>query len=742
MLVNTRPSLTVLFCSLLAATGLSAGDKNAVKLNTDVFPYNLSIGGTSTLPQIFFFNTDKGDFTYLRPQVEMAAKAGVHIYSFPLMVHMKPPTDEPDFTHAEKLLEKFIAIDPQAKFLVRLVLGPTWSWKAYNKKNDANVGEYFTYADGTTSRWVSFASDAFLDPTSVQLRKIVRHFEAKYPDRMLVYQVAPVLSEMFDVSYRQKGPDYSAANTMAFRRYLRERYGDAAGLRKAWGDDKVDFGSAQVPMPEQGRFPMTHVTGRRISAFYKPVEERAWIDYSEFYSKLISGHVIRWCRIVKEETSGNKMTAAFYGYLFTLPGSFAGHFNLAEVLDSEYVDILCSPVSYVDRAPGGPGSFMTPVDSVILHRKLWINEDDTRTHVIDVERHGRKPGFGATTAIDETIGVIDRNISNILAHGCGIWWMDLGASGAYNSPEVWDLIKERQAFFRRSEERRKSYSADVQLIVDEKSKMYFASDYSFSRSVFQRAITSLGRSSATVESYLLSDYVAGRTQKARMVVFATTFKVSAEQMSAVQKRLAKDKSHRVWCFLPGYIDGEGKYDTAHVEELTGFSIKLVPGRVASTGTYGSFADVRLVEVYDNLDLEERPVVSSEGCTIIGTYDSDGMASCAMKSARGIHSFYIGSPGSTVGLFRSIFETAAVHMWADRPAVVTRNSNYLSVYTGEKGKLTLHIPDGIEIRTTDGETLRKKPSTLPLNLDGTGIQWFEYTNRRSLWARIRQVFRRR
>jgi len=193
---------------------------------------------------------------------------------------------------------------------------------------------------------------------------------------------------------------------------------------------------------------------------------------------------------------------------------------------------------------------------------------------------------------------------------------------------------------------------------------------------------------------------------------------------------------------PGYIDGEGKYDTAHVEELTGFSIKLVPGRVASTGTYGSFADVRLVEVYDNLDLEERPVVSSEGCTIIGTYDSDGMASCAMKSARGIHSFYIGSPGSTVGLFRSIFETAAVHMWADRPAVVTRNSNYLSVYTGEKGKLTLHIPDGIEIRTTDGETLRKKPSTLPLNLDGTGIQWFEYTNRRSLWARIRQVFRRR
>jgi len=742
LIVNTRHSLTLLFCSLLAATALSAGDKNAVKLNPDVFPYNLSIGGKATLPQIFFFNTDKGDFTYLRHQVKMAARAGVHIYSFPLMVHMKHPTDEPDFAHAEKLLERFIAIDPQAKFLVRLVLGPTWSWKAYNKKNEANSGEYFTYADGTTSRWVSFASDAFLDPTSAQLRKIVRHFEGKYPERMLVYQVAPVLSEMFDVSYRQKGPDYSPANTMAFRRYLKERYGDAAELRQAWGDSKVDFSNAQVPMPEPGRFPMVHVMDRRISAFYKPVEERAWVDYSEFYSKLISDHVIRWCRIVKEETNGSKMTAAFYGYLFTLPGSFAGHFNLAEVLESEHVDILCSPISYVDRAPGGPGSFMSPVDSVILHKKLWINEDDTRTHVIDEKLHGRKPGFGAATNLDETIGVIDRNIANILAHGCGIWWMDLGASGTYNSPEVWNLIKERQAFFRNSEERRKSYSADVQLIVDEKSKMYFANDYSFSRSVFQRAITSLSRSSATVESYLFSDYVAGRTPKAKLVVFATTFRMSAEQMSAVQKRLAKEKSHRVWCFLPGYIDGDGKYDAANVERLTGFSVTLVPGRVASTGTYGSFTDVKLVEAYDNLDLEERPVVSDQGCTVIGTYDSDGRPSCAMKSANGVYSFYIGSPGSTVGLFRSIFETAAVHMWADRSALVTRNGKYLAVYTGKKGEITLSIPDGIELNTTDGRTFYRGPSTLPLDLAGTGIQWFGYTNRRSLWARIRRAFRRR
>ncbi len=267
-----------------------------------MFPYRFNVDGKATLPQIFFFNTDKGDDTYLRPQVEMAARAGVHIYSFPLSVPMKHPTDEPNFAHAESLLEKFIAIDPEAKFLVRLVLGPNWSWKKYREQNASNAGEYTRYADGTTSNTVSFASEDFLEPTSIQLRKIVRHFENKYPERMLVYHVASGHSEFFDIGYRPKGPDYSVANTAAFRKYLRERYQDVEALRKAWGDDSVSFDNGVLPMPEKGRFPMRLVLDRRVRAFYRPVEERAWIDYSQFYSKLMSDHVIRWCRIVKDKT--------------------------------------------------------------------------------------------------------------------------------------------------------------------------------------------------------------------------------------------------------------------------------------------------------------------------------------------------------------------------------------------------------------------------------------------------------
>jgi len=716
--------VALFLCCPCAFSAPQPENGSVAMLNTDVFPYSLNVDGQTTLPHIFFFNTDKGDFTYLRPQVEMAARAGVHIYSFPLYVPMVPGTDELNFGHAEQLLERFIVVDPQAKFLVRLVLGPTSLWKGFREKSEANAGEYFRYADGTTSGFVSFASDAFLEPTSRQLREIVRHFEGKYPERMLVYHVAPALSEFFDIGYREKGADYSPANTIAFREYLKERYRDVGRLRKAWGDEAITFESARVPMPAEGRFPMRLVLDRRIRAFYEPIEERAWVDYSQFYSELMSDHLIRWCKIVKEETGGNKMTAAFYGYLFTLPGSFCGHLDLEKVLKSEHVDVLCSPVSYHDRGSGGAGSFMSPVDSVVLNRKLWINEDDTRTHVIDVERHGGPPGFGVTASLDETLGVIDRNIANILTHGSGIWWMDLGASGMFNSQDVWDLIDRRQDLFRESEDAGKSTSADVHLIVDEESKTYFADDYGFDRSVLHNVLSALNRSSATVESYLLSDYVSGRTPRAELVVFANTFKMSQRQMRAVRARLARDKSHRVWCFLPGFIDGKGSYDTATVEKLTGFTISLQPGRVATEGAYGAFEGLTWNDGGNDLDLEERPMVSDRECTVIGRYISDNLPSCAMRSSDGVYSFYLGSPGASPELCRSILETAGVHVWADQPALVKKTNRYLFVYTGRAGELTLNVPDGMVLKGLDGETVSTTANRASLTTDETGARWFE------------------
>ena len=238
--------------------------------------------------------------------------------------------------------------------------------------------------------------------------------------------------------------------------------------------------------------------------------------------------------------------------------------------------------------------------------------------------------------------------------------------------------------------------------------------------------TELNRSSATVDTFLFSDYVAGRTPRAELVVFANCFKMSAQEAAAVQERLARDKSHRVWCYLPGYIGDTGKYDIANVAKITGFDVELVPGKIAATGTHGDLEEVTLLGMYARyLDLEERPVVRGEGCTIIGEYDSDGLPCAAMKSSNDVYSFFFGSPGIGVDCLRAILKMTSIHMWTDRPAVVTKNNKCLFVYTGKEGALTLNVPDGVTLKTTEGNPVPVEKNSLSLSVGKTGAQWFRF-----------------
>jgi hypothetical protein len=67
-------------------------------------------------------------------------------------------------------------------------------------------------------------------------------------------------------------------------------------------------------------------------------------------------------------------------------------------------ETLVSPYSYGYRGLGGDGPSMLPSESVRLHGKLCLVEDDTRTHV-DLEdvHHGRPPP-GSRLGDEQQIG--------------------------------------------------------------------------------------------------------------------------------------------------------------------------------------------------------------------------------------------------------------------------------------------------------------------------------------------------
>ena len=707
---------------------MDAANRNvSVKLIRESSPCQIGIDGQAVLPLIFFFNTDVQNNKYLAPQVKLAAGAGVHMYSFPLRLSMRPGTSEPDFEHGERLLRLFTDVDPEAKFLVRLVIGPHAGWKEFQPWGEAGLADRTRYADGTLGD-VSFASDHFGRPTDEQLRKIVAHYEASaFGERMIAYHCGGDHSEMFERSYRWKGPDYSPANTVRFRTWLRGEYASDAELQQAWHSPAASLAAAAIPRPDADRFPMRQTTDRRVPVFYDPQQQRDWIDYSLYYNELMSDYVIRWARIVKEVTSGKKLTIAFYGYLFTLPGSISGHLGLHKVLHCDALDILSSPYDYYDRAPGGTANFVTPVDSIELHGKLWINEDDARTHLMDPEVVNQSKAsllkVNLPNNMAQTLGVLDRNIAAVHAHGCGIWWMDLIAAGSFNSPEIWEMIQRRMPLLAPDPDGG-SITPEVAVVVDEASKMYLRADLEFNeRNLYQVRDGAL-KTGATIGYYLLEDYLEGATPNARMVIFANTYRLSDAQIDTITDRLAEDHSSVIWVFMPGYLDENGTRDVERVRRLSGFAVRNVPGKIQTVGQ-AELAGCVWNDGKLDLDLTHRPVLETGDWHIIGSYADDGRPAAAVRRQGEALQFFLGSPGpgADATVLRQLFRMAGVHLWAPhQEAIVQSNGKNLAVYTGKAGRIVVRLPAGVTATAMEADIVEIRKGELTLKLDEKGIAW--------------------
>ena len=184
-----------------------------------------------------------------------------------------------------------------------------------------------------------------------------------------------------------------------------------------------------MPAAEPGRFPM-HGGDAPVPVFYDLPAQRDWVDFSTYWNELTADRIIEWARLIKEETGGRKLSCSSTATPWSCPAASAATTPLHRVLDCPEVDILAGPWSYHDRRGPSPTSFMSLVDTITAHGKLWFSEDDSRTSVMDPAVPGPNwatsfNGPITTADLDETLTVIGRNWTAIQTHRAGTWWMDL-----------------------------------------------------------------------------------------------------------------------------------------------------------------------------------------------------------------------------------------------------------------------------------------------------------------------------
>jgi hypothetical protein len=644
-----------------------------------------------------------------------AAETGIHIYAFDIgsTEWCGPGPGRPshyDFSTVKARFNQVLAADPNALFHLRIYLemaeGQSQWW------HDMYPEEREIVSDGTPHRQ-SYASKLWREQAKAFLRAFVAYLkQVDLFKRVVSYQVGTghtgewvkgKLSMFFLTG------DYSKPMAQHFRSWLRQKYNnDPAVFQRAWNKQGTSFENAEVPTAAE-QFEAKHMT------FRDPQTEQNVIDYYQCLAELCGDLVVDFCTTVKEATAGKALAGAFYGYLMELawnagffaegPGSpyssyqRSGHLGLGRVLESPQVNFLVSPYSYGFRGMGGEGVSMLPTESVRLHNKMYLMEDDSRTHT-DAD-----PAYGRARNLDEATALLRRNFGTIATHGQGIWWLaHKGHIEPNLEPAFKPMLKEFAKLGAFALETDRTPGAEIAVFLDDESFFYETVKNELDVPlIFHQRLVGLPRLGAPFDLYLLNDFLKGSLPPYKLYVFLNAFRLDETRRAALKKELCKDGRTALWIYAPGYIKDDASVE--NMRELTGISF------VRNEHPWPSFLHItdfrhpitsRLPQdlFWDNqshvgpqfhvADKEAR--VLGEAVFAQGTCQPGFV----IKEFPAWKSIYVAVPNIPARVLREIARFANVHLYNEEGDVLAVSRNLLSVHTMSGGKRTFRLPATAEV----------------------------------------------
>ncbi len=635
-------------------------------------------------------------------QVRLARDAGVHIYSFGIGMPWPEPGKEPSFGEVDRCIETTLREDPKALLLPRFGMAPPEWWLKQHPD------DRLLFDDGQTVS-MSVASDAWREEMQVHLRALVKHCESKYGDHMLGYHpCGQHTGEWFyERSWEPRLSDFSPAMNAGFRKWIQKQYGTVEALRQVWDMPEITFETVQVPSADQQR-------STKLGLFRDPLAERPVIDYFHYKHIAMEEPLEMMARVIKEETHGKKLTCFFYGYLFDMHGipmgpQNSGHLAMSRMLHCPDVDILCSPISYLDRELGGAGMFMSAVDSVRYHGKVWLNEDDTRTYLTPPDS-----GFGRVDSPQGTYWVHQRNFAQLWPRRLAAWYMDLGGIGWLNGKDLWDNIGRLQNFYQEHLPEPSQWQPDVALIVDEDSPNYTACAQPLHSPLVYEMRSQCFRMGAPFNIYLLSDLVAGNVPPANVYFFANCFRLDTKQREVVLQ--ATRGKTAVWFYGGGFLNDTARDE--NISQMTGLQLKRgTPeiGKVTPVKSSEGLAAGLEAPFRNETMLDPLWTVDDSDAEIIAQYPSGGAAVAAKQTPEGLR-VYAGALHCPAKLLRNILKVSNVHVYSDSDDVVLTDGHFFSLTATSAGEKHIVFPKSFTVvNALDNTVVSQEVNQLDLDL---------------------------
>ena len=670
---------------LLAASCFALPRETEVRVRPTPAGPQIHVDGRPVPPRFYFYWAGSRSAETNAAALRTVSAAGVELIEIGIAHSFLHPARErerwtafegpDDWSIADKQMRKAIEAHPDGKFLLRIFVN------APKVVLDSNPDWCMRFEDDVSvkgPRMASVSCRSYREAVCAYLKRAVKHFRETFPEHYAgIHPTGQNSGEFFYDKTWTRLSGYDRHTLAAWREWLAKR-------------GEPDAATAEVPTPAERK------AKDGGSVLLDPVKRRRVVRFNQFLQEEMSDFVAEMARACREASGDKKLVVMFYGYAWefnSLPNGPAasGHYALSRLLEKApgAIDILCGPIGYFNRRyPDGFAPVMSAAETLARHGILWLNEDDTRTH-LDPRRDRAYTPEGTLTTCENTCKVLLRNTAQEAIRGLGSWWMDLYAHGWYDDPALWEVQRRLWPSERELLMRQRSYTPDVAAIVGEQSQLHFsAGSQPVTRPLIYAVRGEFDKAGVKYGQYLLEDVVKDPPPAKVQVFLSANYLTASDRAALAKDRRENPGRVRVWCFAPGYLSESGA-DENGIADVTGFRVRRI----------------------DKAGDPIRPLFSpdAQGGEVWSRFP-DGSPSVVARSAGEGLDVFCATPELTADVIRRAAKAAGVHLYLKNgDAGVYADAGFMSVQALKDGEVTVDFgAEGDIVDAMTGEKVARGP----------------------------------
>ena len=624
------------------------------------------------------------------------------------------PSDSEAARDIEGQAGAILAMDPEARFFVRPGEAVPKTWM------DRHPGDVQLSSTGKNIGQLSMASAIGWEHVGFYLRNLVAYCEARpWAERIIGYTFFAMGEGLTGLAVDGFAFDTCEAMQQAFHAYVREKYPDEAALRAAWNDPGATFPGVRVPTEAEGKT-------RRDALLHWPEpsaiqRERDYFDlqgllFRRAFRGILSAlreataarPVLLGIDALKQPMIGWLLGQAF-GRTGAAPNAMndspemalaSGAIDIGDLIREPGWDVVITPSDYTARSVGFGWESEGVSDSLRLHNKVMMVENDSRTWA-----SAEAETLGAFLTPAEVRAGLLRNTAWALSRGHWLYWMNVGG-GYFHDPRIHEVAirDERRLIEAGVNWPHCETEQAICLVIDDSSPRHEngTAGYQQIATLWQRHL-GLAHCGVPYRVYLFSDLAHDKMPAYRTYLFPNLFELNRERIDLLRRTVLRDGRVAIFGPATGITNGR-KLGAEGISELLGVEFELIPrqaprrvmvqgghplaDRLPASLAFGdSFA-------YGPVLVPTRAAVQAGGFSTLGaavTFWGINRPGLVLKESPDCTMIWSVAAPLPANLLRECCRQGGGHVWCEDDDVVLASDTVAALHSVKGGKRTLKFP---------------------------------------------------